>query len=404
MKHRMLALVLAVLLAAGTLGAVSAKAAGSATAYLADLCRTEGQQSGTLYVLDQSEKLDNGNTVRFLLQYDTSAKEVTAAVATTGMGYDGCLAAILIPDGGKAPFGESMLQDSKFLAAAQLKADYCPGDPVAFEAYNGASAKRAAFEDYNADCCETLVGFLHTLLSKGGFTLKDLGMDTAAKWYASHTAPSTPSPKPTQTPASPKPTTTPSTPKPETPRTIRNPFRDVREGEFFFTPVLWAVSHDPLITDGTSETTFSPDDTCTRGQVVTFLWRSMGCAEPTKTNNPFRDVTASDYFYKAVLWAVEKGITDGTDAEHFSPEQGCTRGQVVTFLARAANGAPSGTKNPFADVTAADYFYKPVLWAVEKKITDGLTETAFGPEATCTRGQIVTFLWRAAGSPAPGTN
>ena len=177
-------------------------------------------------------------------------------------------------------------------------------------------------------------------------------------------------------------------------KAVWNPFKDVPQSEYYFDPVLWALNHDPQITDGMTETTFVPDGTCTRGQVVTFLWRAMGCHEPTKSDNPFKDVTASDYFYKAVLWAVEKGITDGTSETTFSPNDPCTRAHVVTFLWRAENKPDAGNNNPFKDVLQSEYYFKPVLWAVAQKITDGTTETTFSPDAPCTRGQIVTFLYR----------
>ena len=183
------------------------------------------------------------------------------------------------------------------------------------------------------------------------------------------------------------------TPKPD-PKPMENPFVDVKSGDYFFDPVLWALNHDPQITDGTSETTFSPKDTCTRGQVVTFLWRAMGCKEPTRTDNPFTDVKSSDYFYKAVLWAVEKGITDGTSATTFSPADPCTRAHVVTFLWRAENKPAAGSNNPFTDVARGQYYYDAVLWAVSKAITDGTSDTTFSPTDPCTRGQIVTFLYR----------
>ena len=179
------------------------------------------------------------------------------------------------------------------------------------------------------------------------------------------------------------------------PKPVSNPFSDVAQDQYYFDPVLWAVNHQPQITNGTSATTFSPDATCTRGQVVTFLWRAKGCPEPKQTNNPFTDVTADAYYYKAVLWAVEQGITNGTSATTFGPEQSCTRGQVVTFLWRA-EGKPSqsGVKNGFTDVQAGQYYYDAVLWAVAQGITNGTSATTFSPDATCTRGQIVTFLYR----------
>ena len=174
-----------------------------------------------------------------------------------------------------------------------------------------------------------------------------------------------------------------------------NPFRDVKPGAYYYDAVLWAVNHNPQITNGTSKTAFSPAATCTRGQVVTFLWRAAGCPEPMSTKNPFKDVKKDAYYYKAVLWAVEQGITNGTSKKAFSPNAGCTRGQVVTLLYRA-NGEPKvSAKNPFKDVKSGAYYYDAVLWAVKNEITNGTSKTAFSPNATCTRGQIVTFLYRA---------
>ena len=180
---------------------------------------------------------------------------------------------------------------------------------------------------------------------------------------------------------------------------VKPPFRfdDVKnESDYFFQPVYWAYEHDPQITKGTSDTLFSPNRGCTRAQVVTFLWRAMGEPEPEKKDNPFKDVAEGQYYYNAVLWAVEKGITTGTSATTFRPDQTCTRGQIVTFLWRAmGEPAPKETKNPFTDVPAGQYYYGAVLWAVESGVTTGTSATRFSPNSTCTRGQIVTFLWRA---------
>ncbi|MBR4661866.1 MAG: S-layer homology domain-containing protein [Clostridia bacterium] len=171
-------------------------------------------------------------------------------------------------------------------------------------------------------------------------------------------------------------------------------FTDVPGEAYYAAPVAWAVANN--ITNGTSATTFSPEEGCTRGQVVTFLWRAAGCPEPAGSKNPFRDVKADDYFYKAVLWAVENEITNGTSAKTFSPEETCTRGQIVTFLWRASGSPSAGSaSNPFKDVKAADYFRDAVLWAVAKGVTLGTDKTHFSPEDTCTRGQVVTFLYRA---------
>ena len=170
-------------------------------------------------------------------------------------------------------------------------------------------------------------------------------------------------------------------------------FKDVPSDAYYKAPVDWAVANG--ITAGTSSTTFSPDDGCTRGQVVTFLWRAAGQPEPTLTKNPFKDVKSSEYYYKAVLWAVENSVTAGTSSTTFSPNDTCTRGQIVTFLYRAkGEPKPSSSKNPFSDVKAADYYYNAVLWAVEKKITLGTDSTHFSPSDTCTRAQVVTFLYR----------
>ena len=175
--------------------------------------------------------------------------------------------------------------------------------------------------------------------------------------------------------------------------TAQNPFVDVKEDAYYYDAVLWAV--EQKITSGTSATTFSPDASCTRAQMVTFLWRAAGSPKVENGKNPFADVKADAYYYDAVLWAVEKGVTSGTSATTFSPDATVTRGQTVTFLYRNA-GSPevSGTM-PFADVEADAYYAKAVQWAVQQKITTGTSETTFSPMSDCTRGQIVTFLYRA---------
>ena len=172
-------------------------------------------------------------------------------------------------------------------------------------------------------------------------------------------------------------------------------FKDVKDKDYFFLPVLWAVNHKPQITKGTSDSTFSPEATCTRAQVVTFLWRAMGEPKPSSTKNPFKDVASNAYYYKAVLWAVENNITSGTSKTAFSPDNPCTRGQVATFLWRTNKEPEASGSNPFTDVTTKAYYYKAVLWAVANEITNGTGENTFSPDNPCTRGQIVTFLYRA---------
>ena len=173
------------------------------------------------------------------------------------------------------------------------------------------------------------------------------------------------------------------------------PFLDIDPTDYFFNPVLWAVENG--ITTGTSANTFSPASPCTRAQVVTFLWRAAGSPEPTQTDNPFTDVASDAYYFKAVLWAVEKHITNGTSKTTFSPGSTCTRGQIVTFLWRS-QGVPAAStaENPFTDVASNQYYYKAVLWAAENGITTGTSATTFSPGNTCTRGQVVTFLYRTA--------
>ena len=179
---------------------------------------------------------------------------------------------------------------------------------------------------------------------------------------------------------------------------VVDPFRfdDVEDDTlFYYAPVYWAV--EQKITKGTSEKLFSPNGSCTRAQVVTFLWRAAGEPEPAETLNPFQDVKADAYYYKAVLWAVEQGVTKGTSADAFSPEATCTRAQIVTFLYRA-NGAPevSRKSKPFRDVDEGQYYADAVAWAVENGVTTGKSADTFAPNATCTRGEVVTFLYRAA--------
>ena len=172
-------------------------------------------------------------------------------------------------------------------------------------------------------------------------------------------------------------------------------FQDVTADAYYHDPVDWALNHEPQITNGTSPTTFSPDMTCTRAQAVTFLWRAAGSPEPKINVMPFEDVAAEAYYYKAVLWAVENGITKGTSATTFSPDADCTRAQIVTFLWRAQKSPAADAVNPFTDVAADDYYVDAVLWAVKEEVTKGTSTTTFSPDADCTRAQIVTFLYRA---------
>lgn len=170
-------------------------------------------------------------------------------------------------------------------------------------------------------------------------------------------------------------------------------FADVRRGAWYEDAVIWAVCDG--ITKGMTETEFCPMEPCTRAQIITFLWRAAGEPEPSLAYNPFSDVSETDYFYEATLWAVENGITEGTDTTHFDPGAPCTRAQIATFLYRHADShGHSGLQNPFSDVAEHHYYYDAVLWAVENHITNGIDAAHFAPNDPCTRAQSVSFLYR----------
>ena len=171
-------------------------------------------------------------------------------------------------------------------------------------------------------------------------------------------------------------------------------FTDVSAGAYYFEPVNWAVSKG--ITSGTGNNKFSPNAFCTRGQIATFLWRAAGSPEPRTSVNPFNVVKFNDYYYKAVLWAVENNITSGIGGGKFGPGRVCTRGQAVTFLWRAGGSPASGGRNSFSDVSPGSYYENAVNWAVMKTVTSGTGKGKFSPDKACTRGQIVTFMYRAA--------
>ena len=174
---------------------------------------------------------------------------------------------------------------------------------------------------------------------------------------------------------------------------LSNPFVDVPDNAYYTHPVLWAVEQG--ITYGTSDTTFSPNAQCTRAQMVAFLWRYAGSPQPTATHTDFQDISPKDYYYRAVLWAVEQGITYGTSDTTFDPQGTCTRAQTVSFLYRMA-GRPTPTSGgtPYQDVPQSQYYYNAVLWAAQQGITYGTSDTTFSPNAQCTRAQIVSFLYR----------
>ena len=173
----------------------------------------------------------------------------------------------------------------------------------------------------------------------------------------------------------------------------KDPYGDVSKDSYYYDAVKWAA--ETGVTTGVGDGLFAPEWVCTRGQIVTFLWRASGSPAPKATELPFTDVAADAYYAQAVLWAVENGITNGTSETTFSPDQTCTRAHAVAFLYRMS-GSPAAAGSTFSDVAADAYYAQAVLWAVEKGITNGTSGTTFSPDDTCTRGQIVTFLYRLA--------
>ena len=180
-----------------------------------------------------------------------------------------------------------------------------------------------------------------------------------------------------------------------------NFFVDVFPGDYYYDAVLWAAENG--ITGGTDAVHFSPNATCTRAQVVTFLWRATGCPAPQSNAMPFTDVAEGSYYHDAVLWAVENGITKGTSDTAFSPNATCTRAQIMTFIYRSEQAQGGGMQgawmfqNPFSDVDLESYYGEAVMWAVANGVTSGTSDTTFSPNANCTRAQIVTFLYRCLG-------
>ena len=167
-------------------------------------------------------------------------------------------------------------------------------------------------------------------------------------------------------------------------------FTDVSKDDWFYEPVMWAVSNN--ITAGVSENKFAPNQTCTRAQAVMFLWNQAGKPVVSRKNS-FKDVKSSDWYYNAVQWAVSKGITNGTSKTTFSPSKTCNRAEIVTFLWNQAGKPSVSASNPFKDVKSSDWYYKAVQWAVKKGVTSGTSKTTFSPTKACTRAQIVTFMY-----------
>ena len=176
------------------------------------------------------------------------------------------------------------------------------------------------------------------------------------------------------------------------------PFVDVGPNDYFYEPVMWAIQHEPVITSGVDDTHFGPKQECTRAQIVTFLWKALYEPEYDPIANPFTDVKEGKYYYDAVLWAYSNNITSGVGGGKFGVNQGCTRAQAMFFLWKSYGApAPESTSCPFTDVSPKKYYYDAILWAYENGVTGGLNPTTFGVDKTCTRAQIITFLYKVYG-------
>ena len=174
---------------------------------------------------------------------------------------------------------------------------------------------------------------------------------------------------------------------------VYNPFTDVPRDKYYYEPVMWAYYHAPQITGGVTATSFGPNKECTREQIMTFLWKANGAPEPESDTCAFTDVKSGKYYYKAIIWAVENKITGGVGNGKFGVGKPCTRAQTVTFLWKAMGSPDPGTSsNPFTDVEPGKYYYNAILWAVKEGVTGGVGGGKFGVSKTCTRAQVVTFL------------
>ena len=387
MKERILSLLLAVLLLAGVVSvcaertsAVTNGVSEAAFSYLASACRRQGTPQGENRYVFAIKRLDLTSPWEFQFCYDASAPRITITMGLVDGSTPSAREKFIIDPNAPSVL-TAVFQMSATDAHAQkrwvrmgetyitksyqmYKGDHQNFDVYIPDVYYPSVVfdreQSLEFLNFNTQCCVWFVTLLQEYLEPGGYSWKDLAPETV----------------------------------PHQGKGVDGAFRDVTRSDYYFSPVLWCAVHD--ITVGTSETTFSPKKTCTRAEVVTFLWRAAGCPEPKTTATEFRDVDLGKWYGKAVLWAVEQGITNGVDKTHFAPNQGCTRGHVVTFLARAKQGVPTGSGScSFTDVRPGAYYYDAVRWAVEQRITEGVSKTSFAPNDVCTRGQIVTFIMRA---------
>ncbi|MBQ7460143.1 MAG: S-layer homology domain-containing protein, partial [Oscillospiraceae bacterium] len=184
------------------------------------------------------------------------------------------------------------------------------------------------------------------------------------------------------------------------PEPIVNPFSDVSEGSWYYKPVMWAVEKGMV-----SGSRFNPSKDCTRAQTLTFLWRAKGCPEPSLKVSPFKDVKSGDYYFEPVLWAFENGMISVSGDAKFKPDDTVSRAQLMTFLYRAENGDADGLDNPFSNVKSSDWYYEPAVWAYSRGIISLDSGGKFSASSSCTRAQVMTFLWRTySGDPSAMLN
>lgn len=393
MKKRLLGILMAVMLLVGAIPVCAAYTpdanAQKAFRLLASHCRLEGVRDGNHYRYSETRGDSSTQWLRYDLDYDASEKTFSILLRTHNLGSDNWLEQIVVDQNAPSPltlnFGAENGPEMKVFGETYLTKSIVPElyKPLPFDfdalhyvdqygntKYYTTPELYEQAEVWNGGCCKILTDYLDELLAPDGLTWRDLAADT----------------KPPVRP-------------PISGVTVED-FEDVPNGHYAYPAISWARKTG--ITQGTSAKRFSPNATCTRGQVVTFLWRAHGCPQPKSSVNPFSDVPAGAYYYDAVLWAVEQRITEGVSRTRFDPNAGCTRGQVVTFLYRDQNGyVPESAENVFADVKPGTYYYEPVLWAFSFGITVGETPNSFAPGKVCTRAQIVTFLFRTYGSTWP---
>lgn len=358
----MLALVLSLLT-----GVASASRQSDAGKYLTDYVMKHGDErvdfGNTHYIYTFSDTTDGTISGSNRLTYYPNLNKLTFAASAYWFNI-----MLDIQEGG-------VIQDCYL--SSMFQQELIPINPAAvrsdtivhYTSFNGTNAQREEFERYLSTAFHRALSYLNKVLKAGGYSLADLGFTNYTPYdHVCCYLTDCPGKK----------------------------FTDMTAGgSWSHEAIDWAILNN--ITTGTSATTFRPDMACSRGQIVTFLWRAAGSPKAATSEHPFTDVTPSAYYYDALLWAVEQGITTGSSATTFSPDRVCSRSEVVTFLWRA-NGSPAAENENlyFADVEEGSFYEEAVKWAVSTAITTGTSESTFAPKLSCSRAQVVTFLHRNA--------